>query len=246
MAPDELIVREGLYNWLGFGNPNGKYWFIGREESIALSQCSAVDSWMEYFETRNEFPAATDFRSTWEDAFGRPLSTFSSTTTWHYQAAFLLAFRGMNISSSKVKELIFEDPQFGRMFSNHFTGEFFPCPKSSKDTIEPYGHIWDSPEAYQSEVGPGRIERFCELLERNPDVDWIISYSPTLVSTLCEEYPTTAIDVWEDLAMDPFVLYQLAVGPERTVNLLETPFLGYGRVGYDAIEQVVKELRSVV
>lgn len=242
-SPDEAIVRDSLYNWLGFGNPNGKYWFIGREESINLGKCRALADWTDYFNRRRDFDVATDFRRTWEEVYGRPLTTWS-TTTWHYQVAFLLAFRGLPISSDRVKRIAFEDPQFARTFSNHFSGEFFPCPKKSENTIEPYGHIWDSPAAYRAEVAPGRIQAFTEQLEASPDVDWIITYSPAFVSHFGDRYSVSEVRRWPNLVMDPIVLSRVTVGSDRSVNLLEIPFLGYGRIGYDAIEQVVSDISS--
>lgn len=239
--PSESIVRDSLYNWLGFGNLNGKYWFIGREESISLSRCEKVNCWEDYFEVRADFDLSTDYRETWEDIFGRPLSTFG-TTTWHYQIAFLLAFHGQKITSHRVKKILGEDPQFCRTFSNHFSGEFFPCPKSSKNTIEPYSHIWKSVEDYQEEVLEGRLQVFTDALERNRDVDWIITYSPKFGAGLREKYPMTELKRWSDLAMDPIVLSEIDIESDRVAHLLETPFLGYGRIGYDAIEQVISEL----
>lgn len=241
--PPEKIVRKSLYNWLGFGNLGGRFWFVGREESIALSKCTALEGWGAYFHRRAKFDLTTDFRWTWEDEFGRPLETFS-TTTWHYQIAFLLAFHDMPISSSRIKSILATDPRFCRTFSNHFSGEFFPCPKSSKNTIAPYEHIWDSVADYHNEVAPGRIDAFTTALEANPTVDWIITYSPKFVEHITEVYPTKELNRWPDLAMDPIVHSELAVSPNRSVQLLETPFLGYGRIGYDDIEDVVDELEG--
>lgn len=239
--PSEAAVRDSLYNWLGFGNPNGKYWFIGREESITLSKCGNVDSWEEYFQKRAEFDLTTDLRETWEETFGRQLTTFG-TTTWHYQIAFLLAFHGRTISSARIKNILANDPQFARPFSNHFSGEFFPCPKSSKDTIAPYGHIWDSVQDYHEDIADNRLEMFSNALQRNRDVDWIITYSPGFATHLRAEHAIEERHRWEDLAMDPIVLSEIQLESNRTVNLVETPFLGYGRIGYDAIETVVEEL----
>lgn len=239
--PPEAVVRSSLYNWLGFGTLAGRYWFVGREESIALSKCTALEDWGAYFERRATFDRATDFRWTWEEQFGRPLETFG-TTTWHYQIAFLLAFHDMPISSERVKRILAYDPRFCRTFSNHFSGEFFPCPKSSKNTIAPYEHIWDSVADYHNEVAPGRIDAFTAALEANPTVDWIITYSPAFVEYITDVYVTTVRRRWPNLAMDPIVHSELSVGPDRTVQLVETPFLGYGRISYDDIKQVVDEL----
>ena len=243
--PSESVVRSSLYNWLGFGNLNGKYWFVGREESISLSKCEGLDTWDDYFERRAGFDLATDFRWTWEEEFGRPLSTFG-TTTWHYQIAFLLALHGHEVTSSHVKRVLANDPQFCRTFSDHFSGEFFPCPKSSKSTIEPYSHIWDSVADYHEDVTDGRRRAFVQALEENRDTDLIITYSPSFVSALTEEYPTTELARRSDLAMDPIMLSKVELSAARTVHLLETPFLGYGRIGYGAIENVIRELPAAL
>jgi hypothetical protein len=242
MTVDESVVRDSLYNWLGFGDPNGKYWFIGREESIALSKCTELKTWSDYFEARRVFDTAVDFRYAWEDVFGRPLSTFTNTTTWHYQAAFLLAFHGSPVRSGTVKRVLFEDPQFCRTLSDHFSGEFFPLPKKSKQTIAPYDHIWSSAEEYRREVASGRTDLLVETLRANSDVDWIISYSPHCVDALRETFENDAVDAWE-AANGTYTLYDLSVG-ERVIGLLETPFLGYGHVGYGGINSLVSEIRG--
>lgn len=242
MALDESLVRDSLYDWLGFGNPNGKYWFIGREESISLSKCENIETWSEYFEARRSFDVAVDFRDAWVDTFGRPLSTFTNTTTWHYQAAFLLAFHDRPVTSSAVKQILFEDPQFCRTLSDHFSGEFFPLPKKSKGTIAPYGHIWDSPGEYRREVIPGRTDFLLETLRKSPDVDWIVTYSTHCANALREECSADAVDTWK-AANGTYALYDFHLD-DRVIGLLETPFLGYGHVGYEGIGALVDEIRG--
>lgn len=141
-----------------------------------------------------------------------------------------------------MKRVFSEDPQFCRQFSNHFSGEFLPCPKISKYTIEPYSQILASVEEYKQEVVPGRLNRFADALRRNDAVKLVITYSPTFSKAIRTEFPTTEIDRWNEVAMDPVVLSTLSVDMGRTVYLLETPFLGYGRIGYDAIQEIVSEL----
>jgi hypothetical protein len=240
MVLDESLIRDNLYNWLGFGNPNGTYWFIGREESIALSKCGALSTWDDYFEARRSFDIAMDFRNVWVDTFERPLSTFTNTTTWHYQAAFLLAFHDQPVTSSAVKRMLFDDPQFCRTMSDHFSGEFFPLPKKSKNTIAPYDHIWDDETEYQHEVMPGRTDLLLDTLRENPDVDWLITYSPHCARALREACRTSSADSWR-AANGEYQLFDLHVDG-RTIGLLETPFLGYGHVGYEGIEALVDKI----
>ena len=240
---NESLVRDSLYNWLGYGNLNGKYWFIGREESTTLSECEKLETRSDLLEARRSFGVAVDFRNAWEDAFGRPLSPFTNNPTWRYQVAFLFAFNNTPITTSAITRHLYEDAEFGRSFSNHFSGEFFPLPKKSKETIKPYDHIWSSPEEYKYEVIPGRTDLLLETLQKNPDVDWLITYSSDCATALREARPTDAVDTWDAANKGTYTLYDLYI-EDRVIGLLETPFLGYGHVGYEGIDALVDEIRD--
>jgi hypothetical protein len=138
--------------------------------------------------------------------------------------------------------VLFEDPQFCRTLSDHFSGEFFPLPKKSKQTIAPYDHIWSSAKEYRREVASDRTNLLAETLRENSDVDWLISYSPHCVDALRERFGNDVVDTWE-AANGTYTLYDLHVG-ERVIGLLETPFLGYGHVGYEGINSLVSEIRG--
>jgi len=91
----ESFIRDNLYNWLGYGNLNGRYWFIGREEFDDMGRYTYLNGIRDFYRVRRTFDYAEDFVDVWERYYGR--SVYKGTTgpsTRHWQAAFLFSLRG--------------------------------------------------------------------------------------------------------------------------------------------------------
>lgn len=246
----EDLVRNCLYNWLGYGNPNAKYWFIGIEESLYRWEgFDNVDDVEDFLEISREFDATEDFREAWEDKHGFQLEKWSGISTWLYQAVFLLALQDESFIDSsdmgkQARKFVFEEKKLGRAEGNSLTGEIFPLPKG-RGEIEPYSHIWSSESEYQQEVLPGRVKLLTETLEENPGVEWIISYGVTdsnpCVKELRYRYPSEKVGSISDSDHGiPFTLYHLQLNEDRTVNLLHTPFFGMGQTSYKEVARAAQ------
>jgi hypothetical protein len=185
----ESLVRDNLYNWLGYGNLNGRYWFIGREEYDSIKRCQYLENLHDYYDVRREFDYAEDFVDVWEQSYGRSVDKGTrSSTTRHYQAAFLLALDGISpkgrdpkTGKSKTASYVFDEKRFGRCDGNHFSGEAFPlrCHPKKPETFDPYRAVWTSLDEYEREVLPNRIDLYLAQLETNPNVEVVISYADT-------------------------------------------------------------------
>lgn len=57
---------------------------------------------------------------------------------------------------------------------------------------------------------------------------------------------TSCVSARPPITAAPIVLSEVTRDADRTVQLLETPFRGYGRIGHDAIDQVVADLPGPV
>jgi len=87
----ESLVRNCLYNWLGYGSLDSPIWFIGIEESLyRWDGFDNVDDVEDFLEQRQEFGLTEDFRDVWEEEHGFTLANFSGTSTWRYQAVFMM------------------------------------------------------------------------------------------------------------------------------------------------------------
>lgn len=252
----EPLIRDNLYNWFGFGNPNGRYWFIGREEYDSIERCAHLDTLRDYYEARRNFDFAEDFVETWEEVYGRSVSSgTSSATTRHYQAAFLLALEGTSprgrnpeTGRSKTASYLFSELKFGRSDGNHFSGEVYPLRyhPEKPTTFDPYRHVWESPEAYESEVLPRRVRIILEQIRANPGVEVVFSYaeSSEFVEPVSERVDVEVLGRRAANKRNDFTIYRCRLSDERTVLLVDTPFLGQGHVGYDEIEALAAEIRD--
>jgi len=63
----EDLVRSCLYNWLGYGNLNGKIWFIGTEEGGAEIWRQSTKTLEESLKLRSSYNIAMDFKTVWEN-----------------------------------------------------------------------------------------------------------------------------------------------------------------------------------
>jgi hypothetical protein len=250
----EDLVRDCLYNWLGYGNPNAKYWFIGIEESLYRWEgFDNVADVGDFLEIRREFDVTEDFKEAWEHKHGFNLDQWSGISTWLFQAVFLMAVKDESLVHSsdigdQAREYVFEEKQLGREGGDSLTGEIFPLPKGRAE-IEPYDHIWSSESEYQQEVLPGRVQLLTEVLEENPGVEWIISYGITDSNPCAKElryqYPNERIEAWSGSDHSiPYTLYQLTVNEHRKVNLLHTPFFGMGQTSYEEVAKAAQHFTS--
>ena len=249
------LIEANLYNWLGYGNLDGRYWFIGREEYDSIQKCAYLDDLRDYYEVRRSFDYAEDFVEVWEDAYGRSVSDGTRTvTTRHFQAAFLLAFEGTSprgtdpeTGRSKGASFLFSQRRFGRRGGDHFSGEVYPLRyhPDKPSTFDPYRHVWSSPAEYESEVRPRRIDLFVEQLRANENVAVVISYaeSDEFVDPMTARLESEFVGRRPANKRNTFDLYRCTIDDGRRVMLVDAPFFGQGHVGYDEIEALAGELR---
>jgi hypothetical protein len=152
MPVSKDLIRSCLYNWLGYGNPNGPIWFVGIEEGGAEIWRWGTQTLSSSLQIRSRFRKAMDFRSVWEDDYGIPLETFvkrrGSMTTWHYMACFLLAFHDQPVNTETIRDFVFHSKQLGRIDGDHFLCELLPLPRKNKASMKGYESVWDSVKDY--------------------------------------------------------------------------------------------------
>ena len=252
----KALIEDNLYTWLGYGNLAGRYWFIGREEYDSIEKCEFLDDLRDYYEVRRDFDLAEDFVAAWEEAYGRSVSAgTTSATTRHYQAAFLLAFegdspRGTDTSTgmSKTASFVFGNRRFGRPDGNHFSGEIFPLRyhPDKPSTFDPYRHVWSTPSAYEAEVLPKRLDLYEEQLRAHPSVEVVISYAEydEFIGPMIARFDAEFVGRRPANKRNHFALYRCHLAPDHTVNLVDSPFLGQGHVGYGQVQALADELRA--
>lgn len=101
------LVPSCLYNWLGYGNPDGKVWFIGTEEGGAEIWRQQTKTLEESLNIRSHFHLHMDFLDVWEKKYNIPLATFKGANVWNFMAAFLLNLETQEANSNTIRDFVF-------------------------------------------------------------------------------------------------------------------------------------------
>lgn len=240
----EQLVRQCLYNWLGYGNLNSPIWFIGTEEGGAEIWREQTQTHESSLNKRSRFEKSMDFYHVWEQQYGINIEDFRGITVWHYIASFLLSYQNRDRSSWGIRDFVFVDKELGRPKSNHFLCELLPLPKRSKGSIEDYAHIWHSLNHYHSEVLPNRFQLINNTLRGSNEVRLLVSYESALTELMLKNYKGhDQVDCWE-YRKQRYRLYKMNLDDDQQVLLLATPFFGQGQISYDGLDFAVEKVRK--
>ncbi len=128
---DDQLLNKFCHTFYGFGNYNGRYWFIGMEEAGGDSE-TAVANRLAHWQTQN-MPETEDLVSHatglgWaEKHFGEQPK---SQPTWNKLIRIVLSAEGDNpVTLDKVKQ--FQRTALGRQESDNCLLELFPLPSPS-------------------------------------------------------------------------------------------------------------------
>jgi len=242
----EDLVRSCLYNWLGYGDLNGKIWFIGTEEGGAEIWRQGTKTLEESLKLRSSYNIAMDFKTVWESKYGIPLESFKGPCVWRYMAAFLLALDDKIVSTETVNDYVFRDKRLGSISSNHFMCELLPLPKRSKNDISDYKTVFRTIEEYHREVIPKRFQLIRKTLIENRGVDLIVSYERLLSDRFLKYFEKNRelLKTW-NYKKESYALYKLELNKNRTIKLLTTPFFGNGQISYDGLVNAAKVIKYI-
>lgn len=239
----ESLVRSCLYNWLGYGNPNGTVWFVGTEEGGAEIWRSATQTLEQSLLKRSAFTLTMDFREVWEDQYRIPLESFKGPNVWRYMAALLLALKEVEPNTNNTGDFVFGAKKLGTLESDHFMCELLPLPKRKKDLMDGYHSTWAKVGDYHHEVLPKRFELIRDTLVNNPNVQLLVSYERLLTGQVLSHFSSDLLDEWAH-AHEQYSLYKVDVADNRGVYMLATPFFGNGRISYGGLEMAAKKVRQ--
>lgn len=249
MTISSNVLQDYMSTWLGYGNPNGKYWFIGLEETFGRwdGQNDRQDL-EEYVLARRDFDRTTDLRVAIEDVHGYTLADWSGPSTWKYQAAFLMhldeqypVISAMSDVGREAYEFVFEEANLARTDSGSLTAELLPLPRPVDDIKPLHEDRWTSHAAYRRAVLPTRINLLWETLCDNERVEYVVVYGKNNEASLgLRALATNSGTLQRELQTGPSVtkVYSLEVGLDRTVTLLHTPFFGVGQLSYDGVSEI--------
>jgi hypothetical protein len=241
----ENIVRSCLYNWLGYGNPNGRVWFIGMEEGGAEIWRHHTKTLEDSLRIRSAFYLAMDFRKVWEELYHIPLESFvnrrGGLTVWHFMAAFLLSLDGVRPTTENIRDFVFASKQLGGLDSDHFLCEFLPLPRQSHDSIQDYEPLWSSVGEYHREVTPHRFRLIEQTIASQSSSPLVVSYDKSFTSRLLSQYQSKLMDQWMDARSKQYSFYSVST-PSKVIPVLSTPFFGQGQCNYNGLYEAAQRL----
>ncbi|MBW3112507.1 hypothetical protein KYJ26_11735 [Bacillus sp. MCCB 382] len=240
--PSPELVRSCLYNWLGYGNPNGAIWFIGTEEGGAEIWRQKTTTLHESLQLRKNFHLHMDFYDVWENQYQIDINSFKGATVWNYCAALLLSMNNEVVNSSSIRDFIFNEKRLGSKRSNHYLCELYPLPKRQKNVIAPYEHIWNSVAEYYKETSQKRIQLLIDTLLENKDVKLLVAYERDVLHLLKEHLDSIIlVDNWS-YKKQQYALYEIRLDTKRKIALLSTPFFGQGQISYDGLKDTLNHI----
>jgi hypothetical protein len=230
MLRNDAIPREVLDRVLtqkGFGNPNGRYWFIGVEEGGG----GTID---ELIVRGTQYQPIDDLHHV-NEIDGCPSVDLSShiTPTWIIMSKIVRCISGEPDWRDRAAALAYQATRLGRANGDTFLAEVLPLPVPTRDKW-PYPTLWPTREEYEDEV----IGMRCELLRVLFD-----EYRPRLVVCYGKRDWLRHQAIFNDVAFTAFSDGKMRRGSVGASTIVLTPFFHYWLMTNDRICALAAELR---
>jgi hypothetical protein len=233
--------RDKLINFLGYGNPAGRFWFVGMEEGTGGSDKFLAEN----VSVRLRFPAEimdmavahskdylgqldSDEGMSWDFKTGKPPSV------WIYMAKFVRALQGAGDWADKEQAKGYVREKLGRIGGDTLVTELLPLPKRAAGMWPLlYQNWYASRELYETEVLPMRKQSLRRLLQAHQP-GYVFCYGgvhhPHYKDVFQTDYST-------------LVEKKIWTGRMGQTHIILLPFMGNGRIGKKDVEQVVNYLQ---
>jgi hypothetical protein len=235
--------RQKLLNFVGYGNPNGRFWFMGMEEGSGGSDNLEpnITARLKFSDEIMDLQDAHDEQHLnwvyWD--INKPVK-FPSV--WVYMARIVRALSQERPQdwwdTEKAKVYIRE--KLGRKDSNGntFITELLPLPKrkaSQWPTIYEQSFGFRQREDYEKQITPHRKERIGTLLG-NKKPKYLFCYGETHYAHYKDIFPS---ENWRTLPETKF-----EIASNESTNVVLSPFWGNGRVGYKQMKILIDKLNG--
>ena len=148
-------IFDRLVNFKGYGNPAGKYWFIGMEEGLERG-----GNLQHELEVRATWREVEDVHVT-RSSLG--LSMVGRHPTWYAMARMALKLDGNEGWASPVFSKPYKEQRLGRLDGDTFLIEVLPLP-ATRAHEWPYSAPFDTREEYEDAIRPGRLDMIRNLM----------------------------------------------------------------------------------
>ncbi len=209
---------EKLLAFRGYGNPSGRFWFVGMEEGGS--------SEIESLQIRaDNFSPLEDLAESHKNFPTHDMSKLT-TSTWGLMSSIVGRFTGEVDWWSSDFRRTYQVNRLGRHDGETYLTEVLPLPKRSLSEW-PYGNNFNSPDDYFEKIFPSQASVIRkDYEEANPKPQFVICYG--------KSYWRYHREIFD------FVHFKSA--PDGTIQwgrnddtvFLLTNFLDYGRMGFTA------------
>jgi len=137
---------EKLLTFRGYGNPNGRFWFVGMEEGGGDPESLQIRA--------DKFARLEDLAESHRNFKSHDMGSLIST--WRIMSAIVGRIKGDQDWWDSDYARNYQKLHLGRLDGETYLTEVLPLPKRSlKDW--PYGNIYPSPNEYRARVFPNQL-----------------------------------------------------------------------------------------
>ncbi len=225
--PDLTAAQiKNLLAFRGYGNPSGRFWFVGMEEGGGVFASLQIRA--------NKFAPLEDLAESHRNFGSHDMS--KSISTWRIMSAIVGRISGESNWWDNALTTNYQMHHLGRLNGETYLTEVLPLPKRSLADW-PYGGIFDSPEDYFDRTFPGQLASLqIEYAESNPKPQFIFCYG--------KQYWPRHREIFDSVKFHSALNGKIEWGRNDSAVFILTNFFGYGWTGFS--ERFVDDLCAFV
>ncbi len=226
----ETLTEEEKRNavrFQGYGNKEGKYWFLGMEEGGGSLE--------ELKERAALFSEVEDLYEA-HDKLGRAHTMERHVPTWRVMSKLIMALNGEPDWAEPQEARRYQADKLGRKDGETFLVELMPLPSPSTHEW-PYESIYPDRDTYYQAVRPGRIAMLREELSK---------CSPEILICYGKGNWRHHEEIFEEIDFTPALDNKIKVGLRCRTTILLLPFLSYDLVTRELTERIGREFGALL
>jgi hypothetical protein len=208
----EQIKR--LLTFRGYGNPSGRFWFVGMEEGGGDIESLRIRA--------DKFSTLEDLAESHKRFDSHDMSNLIST--WRIMSAIVGRISGIADWWDPDYARDYQAKHLGRTDGETYLTEILPLPKRSLDDW-PYGDIFDSPKDYFKQVFPDQRDSLqVEYEGADPKPQFVFCYG--------KKYWPHHREIFDFVKFQPALSGKIQWGQNESTVFILTNFFGYGWTGF--------------
>lgn len=222
------VQWDKLLEFLGYGNPGGRFWFVGIEErGMAESGQEVAElNWRLTFEPIEDLPAA---HGRWGKFGSGAFDMRSFVPTWATMCKLVLRLSGNPQWEDRDALRDYQATQLGRRDGDTFLTELQPLPVRGRADW-PYMALSPTRDALLERILPDRLGRLRELRETHRPV-YVFCYGKTF-------WPRYEKEAFRDYPFHEVLNAVCRVATAGQSRIILLPFFGRGLVSNRLVDEI--------